>query len=369
MAFIKCSKTQTALLSMLFCLTVAFFPTLSRGLANEEPGTALPNMATGPIQEQQSFSTSNSDPNDSVQPENPKEIPETNPNSQPDEDEAEDPNSPALSIDSEENNDDFSPKVSTLITINNAYEKILSPEIITTEGLVHYSTLRRKREDIIIAARELEKLNPAVLMSLSKEQRIAFWINTYNVCTLKLIVDNYPIEPKLYMIFYPNNSIMQITGDWRKKHFFDIQGLEYTLEEIEQEFLLARHNDPRILFTLSYASLGGAMLRNEPYVSDKLNEQLDEQVRRYLMSPRGLQIDKEKGIVHLSNLFTMLRHKEFFLSSEYASIKKFRDRKPEEQAWLNFSRNYLPEEDIRYLETATFDIKFMKYDWLLNETP
>ena len=369
MAFIKCSKTRTALLSMLFCLAVAFLSTLSCGFADQEQETAPPNMATGSIQDIRPVPVSNSDPNDSTPSEDSKDTPETTPNSQSDEEEAEDPNTPDLSINPEENSDDFSPKVSTLITINNAYEKILSPEIITPEGLVRYSTLRRKREDIIIAARELEKLNPAVLMSLSKKQRIAFWINTYNVCALKLIVDYYPIEPKLYMIFYPNNSIMQITGDWRTKHFFDVQGLEYTLEEIEREFLLGRHNDPRILFALSYASLGGAMLRHEPYVPEKLNEQLDEQVRRYLMSPRGIQIDKEKGIVHLSNLFTMFGHKEFFLSSEYASIKKFRNRKPEEQAWLNFIRNYLPEDDIRYLETATFDIKFMKYNWLLNETP
>ncbi len=367
MAFIKCSKMRTALLSMLFCLTVAFLSTLSCGFADEQQEAAPATAAAESIQDNLPVPVSNSDPNDVALSEDPNDIHETAPNEKTDE--AEDPNKPDLSITPEDNSDDFSPRVSTLIKINNAYEKILSPDIITSEGMVRYSTLRRKREDMIIAAKELDELNPVVLMSLSKEQRIAFWINTYNVCTLKLIVDHYPIEPKLYMIFYPNNSIMQITGDWRTKHFFDIQGLEYTLEEIEQEFLLARHNDPRIIFALSYASLGGAMLRNEPYVAEKLNKQLDEQVERYLMSPRGLQIDKEKGIVHLSSLFTMYGHKKFFLSSEYAAIKKFRDRKPEEQAWLNFSRSYLPEEDIRYLETASFDTKFMKYDWLLNETP
>ena len=204
-------------------------------------------------------------------------------------------------------------------------------------------------------------------MSLSKEQRLAFWINTYNVCTLKLIIDHYPIEPKLYMIFYPDNSIMQISGDWRTKHFFEIQGLEYNLEEIEREFLLERHQDPRICFALSYASLGGAILRNEPYTAEKLDEQLSDQVQKFIRSPRGLRFDKEKNILYLSNLFTMYGHKKFFLDSEYAKIKKFRDRKPQEQAWLNFVRNYLSEEDIRYLETEAFIIKFMKYDWLLNE--
>ena len=63
----------------------------------------------------------------------------------------------------------------------------------------------------------------------------------------------------------------------------------------------------------------------------------------------------------------MYKHKEFFLNSEYATIKKFRTRKHEEKAWLNFILNYLSEEDIRYLETEDFMVKFIRYDWLLNE--
>ena len=276
-----------------------------------------------------------------------------------------DPNS-LPEIANEEDENDFSPRISTFIKINETYERLFNSSLVTDNGLVHYSTLRRKRNDLVQATNELNKLNPAVLMSLSKEQRLAFWINTYNACTLKLIIDHYPIEPKLYMIFYPDNSIMQISGNWRTKHFFKIQGLEYNLEEIEQD-LLERSKDPRICFALSYAGLGGATLRNEPYTAEKLNEQLDDQVQTYIESSKGLQLDREKNTLYLSNLFTMYKHKEFFLNSDYARNKKFRARKPEEKAWLNFIRNYLPEEDIRYLESEAFVVKFIRYDWLLNE--
>lgn len=278
-----------------------------------------------------------------------------------------DPNSLPEAED-EEDTDDFSPRLSSFIEINEIYAKILNPDLIRENGLVDYSTLRRKRADIIDAGKALKDMNPAVLMFLSREEKIAFWINTYNVCTLKLVIDNYPVTPKLYMIFYPDNSIMQISGNWRTKYFFEIQGLEYTLEEIEKEFLLERYQDPRICFTLSYASIGGAILRAEPYTAETLDEQLDDQVRTYLQTPQGLQINRNENVIYLSNLFTMHNHKEVFLSSEYAKIKKFRDRKPEEQAWLNFIWNYLPDEDKRYLETASYGIKFLKYDWLLNET-
>lgn len=281
--------------------------------------------------------------------------------------ETKDPN--ALAEETNEEEDVFSPRISTYIQINEAYDRILSPELITKDGLVDYSTLRRKRNDLINVMKDLKELNPAILLkALSRNEKTAFWINTYNVCVLKLVVDNYPIEPKMYMIFYPDNSVMQISGNWRTKYFFEIQGLEYNLEEIEEEFLLDRYKDPRICFALSYASLGGAVLRNEPYKAETIDEQLDDQVRQYLQSPQGFQFNKEENMLYLSNLFTMHKHRDLFLESEYASIKKFRDRKPDEQAWLNFIWNYLPEDDKRYLETASFDIKFMKYNWLLNES-
>lgn len=266
-----------------------------------------------------------------------------------------------------EDDDDFSPRLSTYIEINQAFENIFNPELITDQGLVDYGTLRRKRHDLIRAEKALKRLNPAVVWSLSKEETIAFWINTYNVCTLQLVIEHYPIEPKLYMIFYPDNSIMQISGNWRTKEFFDIQRQEYTLQEIEWNFLLDAYKDPRLIFALSYASRGGAILRNKPYTAEKLDQQLDDQVRKYLQNPQGLRFDKEDNILYLSNLFTMHNHRDLFLASEYADILKFRDRDPDERAWLNFIWNYLSPEDRLYLETASPDIRFMKYDWHLNE--
>jgi hypothetical protein len=251
------------------------------------------------------------------------------------------------------------------VLINEAYDRIFTPDLISDDGRVEYSTLKRKRLDVIAAKRELKKLNPAVLMALSRDEHIAFWINTYNFCTIELILRHYPIEPKFYMIIYPDNSIMQISGPWTKE-FFDIQREEYNLKEIEQDYLLKRYKDPRICFALSNASVGGATLRNEPYKGDRLNEQLDDQVKKYIATNKGLRWDKDNDILYLSNLFQM--HSKVFLESEkWASIKKFRKRKDVERIWLNFIAPHLTEEDISYLEKNEFKIKFIDFDWHLNE--
>ncbi|MHC5101378.1 MAG: DUF547 domain-containing protein, partial [Planctomycetota bacterium] len=184
-------------------------------------------------------------------------------------------------------------------------------------------------------------------------------------CTIELILRHYPIQPKWYMIIYPDNSIMQIPGGWTKE-FFDIQREEYTLQEIEQDFLLKRYKDPRICFALSNASVGGATLRNEPYTASRLDEQLDDQVKKYLATNKGIRWDKDNNILHLSNVF-QAHTKTFLESDKWAAIKKFRKRKDEERIWLNFILPHLSEEDIRYLETSEFKIKFIEFDWHLNE--
>lgn len=301
-------------------------------------------------------------PNSASNPQTGPEEPNTPSSSEKQKQDApEDPNQPVIE---EENGDSMVPNLSDMEKLNALFGCIFTDPFITENGGVDYGLLRRKRSDLLKAINAIEKLHPAVLMSLSKEERIAFWINTYNICTLKLIVDNYPIQAKWYMIVYPANSVMQIPGAW-DKIFFKIMGLEYNLKEIRFEALLDRYKDPRICFALNDIARGGARLRKEPIRAEKLDEQLDDQVRRYLAVTQGVRLDTRNNTVFLSNLFSM--NKSVFLASDYATILKFRTRKLEERAWLNFLYKYLPEKDAAWLDSTDVTIRFIDYDWTLNE--
>ncbi len=236
---------------------------------------------------------------------------------------------------------------------------------VDDRGLVDYKTLRRKRAQLINAAREFNKVHPAQLMSWSDNEKIAFWINAHNIFTLKLVIDNYPIQPRWFLINYPDNSIMHIVGG-RTKKYFKIMGMEYTLTEIERQILMKRFQDPRICFALSYASMGGAFLRNEPYYPDKLDEQLEDQVGKFLSSTRGLRIDKTKNIIFLADIFNW--YKNLFIT-KYGSVKKFRNRQPHIQSYLNFIVNYVSPDNVSYFESDNYKVEFLLYDWHLNEQP
>lgn len=266
----------------------------------------------------------------------------------------------------DEENDSMFPDAEDMAELFDLFGQLFNDQLVSKTGMVDYATLRRKRIELIGAARLLENLHPAVVMSLNPNERIAFWINTYNTCTLKLIVDNYPIQAKWYMILYPSNSIMQIPGAWDKV-FFRIMGLEYNLKEIRNDLLLNRFKDPRICFALTDAARGGAMLRNEPFLPDKLDKQLDDQVRRFLTSMHGFRMDTQSSTLYLSSVFVI--NKNAFLNSEYAEILRFRTRKTDERAWFNFIYNFLPSEDAAWLEAngSNVVVRFIDFDWTLNE--
>ncbi len=241
--------------------------------------------------------------------------------------------------------------------------KYILTTYVDEHGNVDYKTLRPKRRRLIAATRAFDNIDPTEYMSWSPKEKIAFWINAYNILTLKLVVDNYPIKKAWYRITYPPNSIIHISGAWTK-HYFKVMGIEYTLREIEREILMARYADPRICFTFSYATLGGALLRNEPYYPDKLDEQLDDQVKKFLADPRGLRIDHKEKTIRLADIFNW--YKSDFIE-KYGDIKKFRDRPEHIQAYLNCIVPYISSDDLKYVESQDYEVKFLKYDWRLNE--
>jgi hypothetical protein len=125
-----------------------------------------------------------------------------------------------------------------------------------------------------------------------------------------------------------------------------------------------RRSRTALLSQRARSERGGAFLRKEPYRAETLKEQLDDQVRKYLGSQRGLRWDNNNATLFISNLFNMNR--DVFLKSSYAEIKIFRQRKDDERVWLNFIITYLPAEQSKLLETTDYTLKFIDYDWTLN---
>ena len=253
------------------------------------------------------------------------------------------------------------------VTFHNKCTDILK-EFVNDNGMVDYKGLRRKRLEQRALLQEFNKLDPGEYESWPREEKIAFWINVYNLQKLRIITDNYPIKPssRILTIFYRGtNSIRHIEGKITG-HKFLVMDEEFTFAAIEKRFFRSEFDDPRIFFAISSACLSSPPLRNEPYYGHNLSQQLDEQTERFLSSPLAFGIDREKRKVYLSALFQSSWYGREFIN-KFAIDRKFKDQTVETRAVLNFITNYISKENVTFLETGNYTIKYMTYDWTIND--
>ncbi len=259
-------------------------------------------------------------------------------------------------------------------TFNKKFEPIFS-EYVDKYGMVNYDKLHRYGLDMKALFAKLATLEAKEYDSWTRNEKIAFWINTFNLKMLDIIADNYPIESKrLHRLWWPPNSIRHIppigivgTPKWNDYKFI-IMDEEFTLSEIDNRFFRKDFADPRVFLALSFASLDSPPLKDKPYHGALLNKQLDDQVKRFLSTPSGIRINRQKDRVELSTLFDPglpWYGMEFF--EKYGTDKKFKSQSPQLAAILNFIINYLDKHDVVYLETGNYSVTFKAYNWRVNE--
>jgi hypothetical protein len=153
---------------------------------------------------------------------------------------------------------------------------------------------------------------------------------------------------------------------WNKYKFF-VMDEEFTLARIEKRFFREKFDEPRVFFAITHASLSSPALRKEPYCGHRLYEQLDDQTKRFLSNPRAFRIDRKKRRVYLWALLKPTWYGKEFIS-KYGTNKKFKDQQPATRAVLNFVTKYVSEQDAFFLERKYYDVKYIGYDWRLNDS-
>ncbi len=151
----------------------------------------------------------------------------------------------------------------------------------------------------------------------SREDKLAYWINMYNAFTVKLIIDNYPV-----------NSIKDIgttTKDCWDIKFIKIGSEMYSLRQIEDDILRKEFNDPRIHFAIVCASISCPNLRNEAFFPDKIEVQLKDQAYQFINNPSKNTIALDKSA--LSPIFDWFKKdftgemKLYKFINQYSKVK------------------------------------------------
>ncbi|MFQ5512028.1 MAG: DUF547 domain-containing protein [Candidatus Krumholzibacteriia bacterium] len=246
-----------------------------------------------------------------------------------------------------------------------AYEEVLSA-YVDGEGLVDYAKLKTHRRKIDEFVGYLARVDARAYAAWDESEKIAFWINAYNALTLRAVVDHYPIEPsKVKSLVYPKQSIRQIAGVWEVLKF-TVMGKPLSLNDIEHEVLRGKFDEPRIHVALVCASIGCPPLLREAFRGPDLDGQLDGQARRFLAIERNFQIDRGRGVVHLSSIFDWFGE-DFAGFGKRMGLKHGHEVK--KRAALEFVLNYVDDADRRYIMEEKYDVAYLPYDWALNVQP
>jgi hypothetical protein len=257
------------------------------------------------------------------------------------------------------------PKPQQRVSFHGECAAILN-EFVNDDGMVDYNELRRKRLELKRLLQEFDELKPSEYGAWPREDKIAFWINVYNIQMLNVIVENYPIDAsRVLTLIWGPYSIRHIKGIWTDYKII-VMDEEFTLQEIERRFFQREFNEPRAFLAITYASMSGPRLRNEPYHGYKLEKQLNDQARQFLSRANGFRIDRDEQTVYLSAIFEPTWHGDEFVK-KFGINRKFKERVPGIRAVLNFISRYIPEQDVSFLEVENYTIKYIKYDWTLND--
>jgi len=213
-------------------------------------------------------------------------------------------------------------------------------------NVVDYNTIYKSRKNAASLYRKilslLATINPD--SPSSREDKLAFWINTYNIGAIKMIIDHYPVDS------IRSRKISWIKNPWKKK-VLTVGGKQYSLDEIEHEILLGKLKEPMVHFSIVCASLSCPNLNPTVYNGANVIEQMETQARSFLRDKKkGLNIDRKKGEIHFSQIFKF--DKKTF-------PKGAKDAVP-------FIKRFLDQVDSKYLASKNYKIKYLNYNWSLN---
>src|SRR5262245_34588704 len=146
------------------------------------------------------------------------------------------------------------------------WARLLAEHTVTVDDpastRVDYASLRGSADwEALLAS--LRAAEPARLAT--RAERLAFWIDAYNVLAIDLVRRHYPVEGI--------RSIGSLLSPVWKRPAGEVGGRPYSLDEIEHA-ILRPLGEPRVHGAIVCASVSCPPLRREPYRAAELAAQL-----------------------------------------------------------------------------------------------
>lgn len=198
---------------------------------------------------------------------------------------------------------------------------------VSANGAVNYPQLRNAADELNAYCKLLEDNGPNA--NWSRNDKLAYWLNAYNAFTLKLIIDNYPI-----------GSITELDSGkpWDRK-WIKLDGKDLSLNNIENDIIRPTFKDARIHFAVNCAAKSCPPLGNFAFTGRNVDSKLEALTKSFINGPAN-EISEEE--IKVSKIFDWYRE-------DFGDLVEFINR---------YSLTKV---------NANAKVRFMEYDWALNE--
>ena len=211
--------------------------------------------------------------------------------------------------------------------------------------LVNYGAFAKSQE----FQQYLHRLDAVRPETMSREDRLAFWINVYNAYTIELINRHNERESirNINMLL----GVLRGKRPW-KEDIVRAAGRVMNLDDVQNKILRVEFKEPRIHMALVGAAISSPPLRPEAYEGSRINEQLHDQTRTFLRERQtSNRLDLGNSIIHLSPIFDWNR----------ADFGKT------DAGILRFVSSYFEGTGEKAaFAAARLTIEFTDFDWALN---
>ncbi|MGH8640878.1 MAG: DUF547 domain-containing protein [Burkholderiales bacterium] len=246
-----------------------------------------------------------------------------------------------------------------------AWTELLKKHVVLIDGgrasQVRYADFAQDRPALKSYLDSLSKVSSQEFDGWSKAQQAAFLINAYNAFTIEKILTRYPDIRSIW-------DFGKIFGNPFKDRFFTLLGSPSFLDRVEHETLRkpGAYDEPRVHFAVNCASIGCPMLREEAYVAQRLDAQLEEQAVRFLSDRSRNRYNPETGHLEVSKIFDWF--KEDWTSGYRGLDGRAIPIQTREQYFARYAALLADRPEHRKLvENRKAVLRFLEYDWSLND--
>jgi hypothetical protein len=246
-----------------------------------------------------------------------------------------------------------------------AWTALLKKHVVLIDGgkasQVRYAGFAQDRAQLRAYLDSLSRVTDAEFNGWSKPQRMAFLINAYNAFTVEKILTRYPDIKSIW-------DFGKVFGNPFKDKFFTLLGREGYLDRIEHEMLRKKgaYDEPRVHYAVNCASIGCPMLREEAYVAERLDAQLEEQALRFLSDRSRNRYNAQAGRLEVSKIF------DWFKEDWTSGYRGFEGRQASIQSREQYFGRYARlladgHGEQQLVAEGKASIDFLDYDWTLND--